>query len=133
MDDNSSSYLDKNWLTPDKLEKRSRLTVRQAQIHIVFQPESNPQEEPCEVNNLERPSPSDPKSVSFTETQTQVSGLSTPVPFIISTDESLSAPSSHHSDRSNKGSHQSMRYINTLFLASITGSHLFSAVANYAY
>ena len=133
LDDNTSSFLDKDWLTPAELEERSRLTIRQAQIHRAFQPESSIQEYPPEDTTLERPSSSKPKSVSFTEDQPLVSNVFNPTLLMVPMDDSSSTLIPHRSERSNKGSHQSIRYINEVFLASITGHQPSSTIANLAY
>ena len=86
------------------------MTIKHPQIHRAFQPESSTQEEPTEEKNPERQPSSKPKSVSFTENETIVSNVSTP------TDDISSAFSPRRSERSNKGSHQSMRYTNEVFL-----------------
>ena len=105
LDDNTSSFLDKDWLTPAELEERSRLTIRQAQIHRAFQPESSIQEYPPEDTTLERPSSSKPKSVSFTEDQPLVSNVFNPTPFMVPMDDSSSTLIPRRSEISNKGSH----------------------------
>ena len=48
-------------------------------------------------------------------------------------DDSSSTLIPHRSERSNKGSHQSISYIHEVFLASITGHQHSSTVANLAY
>ena len=121
LDDNTSSFLDKDWLTPAELEERSRLTIRQAQIRRAFQLESSTHINSSEDTNLERLSSSEPKSISFSKDQTLVPSVSTPTPFVVPEDSCLSTPSLCHRERSNKGSHKSVRYINEVFLASVTG------------
>lgn len=59
--------------------------------------------------------------------------MSTPDPFVVPTDDSSITLSHSRSERSNKGSHQSVRYIDEVFLAHVTSHHPSSAVVNLVY
>ena len=119
LDNDSTAHLDKDWLTPAELENISRSNIRLTQIRKSFQPDQLSQEGSQESNHdvIEEPSDNIP-SITKVIPPSKIDFTSDiPLPL---------AP--RRSTRSNKGSYQTMTYINEVFLASITNNHPSSSI-----
>ena len=110
----SNAHHDKDWLTPAELEERSRSNIRLTQIRKSFRPNQTLQEGSQESNYdvLEEPSDNIPSIVEVIPPS--ILDFTSDIPPHLAPRRSI---------RSNKGSYQTAKYINEVFLTSVADNH----------
>ena len=137
LDEDENAELRNDWLTPPELEEKSRRELRSKKIRASFNPSTTAQIPPNNTDismtlSNEIPSASDSSNIPINPESTDtpsVNSQPSPTPIVPDTQP----PNIRRSMRSNKGQYNETRYINEVFLSSVTDPGLSSQHSTLAY